>query len=565
MYMFMSEPTLKKFKSFLEKTEEVYGSLPKFFSSSNAEELFTDFSLLSKAVIDANLNVIEVLHIFSYVVISNQKVINKIEKEGVENAKIIDENTIAFNHLPTVAKNYEAQDVLKMTVALENLGISKAHCVDLQKLLSRTFESAYIKEEKSEIIEEVCTRLEERKKELENIVSQFNAGQVAIKIDGYISRRIPKKCTGEELRKKLNLALEEEYLLLIDTIKFLKTDKNILQKERHIYVTFDLLVEDLELLKFKKREIMVVLFQIIKKNIAVASTVTSEIGINYATIFQYNWEHLEPSKLLAYFLKESKNKFINTNKNQMPEITNYKKFCYEILAQIISSTIVLDIFYFSNKEYTLSDIEKVYQGLMSMNIPENICEYIKYQLIKDLKERDKIQKSEQSKEVVKPQTVTKETKKYLTDQEYKELRKKVKEYFDFYHMKLLKEEITYEEIMECAKNAHLLGIEDSTIELFFRKAGLKEKQNIYDLETQSIAYYISVFDKLQFYSEKLGISTLLKDLNECLQNMMITNQKNYIEFKQLFEEYLSELPDLKEDYKYELSLIKNENKDRKSL
>lgn len=564
--MFMIEPSIIKFITYLKSTEKKYGNLISCFEEKN-EEIFKEFPLLSQVLTDANLNVVEILHVLSFVIVNNQKIIDKKQATMVEEEQIIKLNTIAYKCFQLFQKGYEQGAVQEMISTLEKLGISKVQCEDLKKLLNRIFQNVVIKDEDQEIIQKVCTCLEERKKEVENIVLKIASREVAININGYIARRIPKESGGEEARKRLTVALDEEYQLLNDTITFLKTDKNILQKRKCIYVTFDSLIEDLELLKFKKREIMITLFQIIKKNIAISTFAKTKTDVNYTAVLQYDWKHFELSELREYFENKNENRaeIINVNKKQIKEILAFKKHCYEILTRIISSTIILDAFYFSNKECTLSDIEKVYQGLMSMNIPENICEYIKYQLIKDLKERDKIEKSEQSKEVVKPQTVTKETKKYLTDQEYKELRKKVKEYFDFYHMKLLKEEIAYEEIMECAKNAHLLGIEDSTIELFFRKAGLKEKQNIYDLETQSIAYYISVFDKLQFYSEKLGISTLLKDLNECLQNMMITNQKNYIEFKQLFEEYLSELPDLKEDYKYELSLIKNENKDRKNL
>lgn len=559
--MFMIEPSIIKFITYLKSTEKKYGNLISCFEEKNKEEIFKEFPLLSQALIDANLNVVEILHVLSFVIVNNQKIIDKKQATRVEEEQIIKLNTIAFKCFQLFQRDYEQGTVQEMISTLEKLGISKVQCEDLKKLLNRIFQNVVIKAEAPKMIQKVCKILEERTKENSIALSKLKNEENFMPVQGQEVGATEKK----GYKKAINASLELENQLLYDTIAFLKQDQTLLKEKKCVYVTFDLLVEELKFLNLKKSEIKATLFHIMKRNIAISTFAKADANVNYTLIMTYDFRTLTLPELRKYLLNKKKNPLLKLNKKQQKEITECKNYCYSILVQVTTAILVLDTFYFSNKECTLSDIEKVYQGLMSMNIPENICEYIKYQLINDLKERDKIEKSEQSKEVVKPQTVTKETKKYLTDQEYKELRKKVKEYFDFYHMKLLKEEITYEEIMECAKNAHLLGIEDSTIELFFRKAGLKEKQNIYDLETQSIAYYISVFDKLQFYSEKLGISTLLKDLNECLQNMMITNQKNYVEFKQLFEEYLSELPDLKEDYKYELSLIKNENKDRKNL
>lgn len=559
--MFMIEPSIIKFITYLKSTEKKYGNLISCFEEKNKEEIFKEFPLLSQALTDANLNVVEILHVLSFVIVNNQKIIDKKQATMVEEEQIIKLNTIAYKCFQLFQKGYEQGAVQEMISTLEKLGISKVQCEDLKKLLNRIFQNVVIKEEAPKMIQKVCKILEERTKENSIALSKLQNEENFMPVQGQEVGAAEKK----EYKKAINASLELENQLLYDTIAFLKQDQTLLKEKKCVYVTFNLLVEELKFLNLKKSEIKATLFHIMKRNIAISTFAKADANVNYTLIMTYDFRTLTLPELRKYLLNKKRNPLLKLNKKQQKEITECKNYCYSILVQVTTAILVLDTFYFSNKECTLSDIEKVYQGLMSMNIPENICEYIKYQLIKDLKERDKIEKSEQSKEVVKPQTVTKETKKYLTDQEYKELRKKVKEYFDFYHMKLLKEEIAYEEIMECAKNAHLLGIEDSTIELFFRKAGLKEKQNIYDLETQSIAYYISVFDKLQFYSEKLGISTLLKDLNECLQNMMITNQKNYIEFKQLFEEYLSELPDLKEDYKYELSLIKNENKDRKNL
>ena len=94
------------------------------------------------------------------------------------------------------------------------------------------------------------------------------------------------------------------------------------------------------------------------------------------------------------------------------------------------------------------------------------------------------------------------------------------------------------EIARCLNILHILNENPSRIEQFIIKEARYIKQNA----KNSFALYLTIYNKLKFYAEKLNITSELEDLKMYLQEMIIpSSDKDYRDWKELFEEDLNDV------------------------
>ena len=98
--------------------------------------------------------------------------------------------------------------------------------------------------------------------------------------------------------------------------------------------------------------------------------------------------------------------------------------------------------------------------------------------------------------------------------------------------------LSEDEITRCLNILCTLNENPSRIEQFIIKEARYTKQNA----KNSFALYLTIYNKLKFYAEKLNITSELEDLKMYLQEMVIpSSDKDYRDWKELFEEDLNDV------------------------
>ena len=371
--------------------------------------------------------------------------------------------------------------------------------------------------------------------------------------EGYIN--------SEDINEHLILA-DINYIVVSENVNYFKSNDNDLLEKNNVYGSFIFLCSAMNNFGLKMKEKIEIIMNVIKMNNYVLenSKNPKEISFIKNSIFDFIDINYQTLKAL---------KFIESNKYQLLRNKCYNELtfrekeileeCKKIEAQYCSS---LEMFFTNMKKiqnsyfekintFNLNDIEEVCNALIDLNIDVNICINIKKEMIKEFNKRN-----QKDLQVIKNETKSElkiAFKEYISDSEYKKIRKEISKYFDFYKVKLIKEDISYDEIIKCASLAKKIEYDDMDIMRFFSIAKLKEKE----IQTHSISNYISMYNKLCYYAEKCGFLNQLNDLKECLQEMLMTNDEQYIEWKKIFEEIMSEIINkIPSSYDYELSLVR---------
>lgn len=208
---------------------------------------------------------------------------------------------------------------------------------------------------------------------------------------------------------------------------------------------------------------------------------------------------------------------------------------------------VMKHYFKKDNSYQYEDVEILMKAFSSLNINSEIRKKIRRALVKPLKDANK-------KSDIKDISFNNgEYKKNLiTDQDYKKLRKELNSYFDFYNVKPLKE-LNGEEIERCIEILIKLDEENRIHQFLYTINQGKE----FTKPNNPISYYVSIYNKLKYYEEKLNISNNLNNINEYLQKLFICDDSEYEFYKELIEEELNKIVKLiPNTYEYEIETVK---------
>lgn len=195
---------------------------------------------------------------------------------------------------------------------------------------------------------------------------------------------------------------------------------------------------------------------------------------------------------------------------------------------------------------TKKDIEKTVEGLLKIGVTTNFTNSIKYLLEKEL-----IKKQNSKSNITLHKENQKETKHFITDKEYKQIKKEILNYFNPYTGEVQKD-LTEEEVFYCAQLMSKIDIDKDIIRTLFRK-------NDTQLENP-IAQMVKTRDKINYYQDKLMIEEHIKTIDESFQEIFITTPNDYIFWKDIIKQELQEVEHkLPQSYEYEMQKVKKLN------
>lgn len=364
------------------------------------------------------------------------------------------------------------------------------------------------------------------------------------------------------INAKNNLALE--CYQLNNTIDFLSRSNREIHHKKELFYSFDLLSKWMNEYGLKVREKLDIVLKIFKMNsIALEHRTFRECELVNGTKIETFGDIKDVCRIMKLMNNgevkkiEKKNvkEWTKEEKNTMNQVKKMDETYYRSYQKcILVSNIIINKYLIKENSFNKVDIKflKLYLGYT--DIDKSVINYFLEKLNKELNEREKKEVLKNSDKAKDPKFAEiKGEKKYLNDKEYKILKREV----DFYFKKVQNQEeldLNYEQILSIARNflAVGYGIDDA---MFFAKyANIIEKEK----KENTLADYVSMYEKLLFY-KNMGVDIFdeLNDMKECIENMMICDNKSYITWKNILEETMEQVREkLKYKDEYERQLLK---------
>lgn len=192
--------------------------------------------------------------------------------------------------------------------------------------------------------------------------------------------------------------------------------------------------------------------------------------------------------------------------------------------------------------YQKEDIDMIRKSLESLEVPKELCSIIYSFLNHNLSKREKNKK--ENVPICLDLKLT-GTSSYLSDKEYKKLRKKIDPFLNLYTMEV-KRPLSEEERIYCAHLLLKMKEEKSVIKTFFFRT--EKKPN------NPIGLYNHNYDKLKFYEKELGFKESIEAVQDYLGEIFIADRETYQYFKEGIQEEMKKMiTKIPMDYDYEFS------------
>lgn len=193
--------------------------------------------------------------------------------------------------------------------------------------------------------------------------------------------------------------------------------------------------------------------------------------------------------------------------------------------------------------YQKEDIDKIISSLDGLGVYSELCQKIRATLNRELSKR--LRRNSTNLCVVTKNQPSRESK-YISDAEYKQVKKEISKYWDSYKMEA-KKDLTEEERLYCAHLLLKVGTDSGLVRSFFYRTD--EKPNL----ENPIGFYNHTYDKLKFYEQKCDLQQPLNNIHDYLQEMFIAGSEDYEFWKdEIKKELNSMIQRLPQSYEYEL-------------
>lgn len=361
---------------------------------------------------------------------------------------------------------------------------------------------------------------------------------------------------SEKQKEKRSLVRDTTEVICSENIvKILMTDIKDYGKEKTIFMDFKILSKLLADSNLNNREKLSILIEFVEKNISTG--ILEDAQMESVDILDLDRKklkltvnerfNLQDANYVNDLLRKSKQELTEREIEIKEELEKNKKISTEsknMSKIIINSRMIKDHLIDKGTSYITDDIKEVVIAFKNLNVTEDICNCVKYILEKDLEKR--ITKESAKKTVYDLYIPQEHSKKYLTDKEYRQIKKELRNYFDFYNMKPVRE-LSQEEIMYCASLALKLNINKDTVRLFFI---IMEKQYNND---NPIAQFIQNYNKIKYYEEKFELEESVDIINEAIKECFIASAEDYKVWKEMIKLELDEInKKMPKNYEYEL-------------
>lgn len=361
---------------------------------------------------------------------------------------------------------------------------------------------------------------------------------------------------SEKQKEKRSLVRDTTEVICSENIvKILMTDIKDYGKEKTIFMDFKILSKLLADSNLNNREKLSILIEFVEKNISTG--ILEDAQMESVDILDLDRKklkltvnerfNLQDANYVNDLLRKSKQELTEREIEIKEELEKNKKISTEsknMSKIIINSRMIKDHLIDKGTSYITDDIKEVVIAFKNLNVTEDICNCVKYILEKDLEKR--ITKESAKKPVYDLYIPQEHSKKYLTDKEYRQIKKELRNYFDFYNMKPVRE-LSQEEIMYCASLALKLNINKDTVRLFFI---IMEKQYNND---NPIAQFIQNYNKIKYYEERFELEESVDIINEAIKECFIVSAEDYKVWKEMIKLELDEInKKMPKNYEYEL-------------
>ena len=350
--------------------------------------------------------------------------------------------------------------------------------------------------------------------------------------------------------------LENEITFITNIIRILSLDKGNGDLHNDIFVGFKILSSYLLSSSLNSKEQLFIIMNILEKNISagILTKKPEQSTIIDPTLVNYDFKYLTKDQFIKIACDKRFNMVLNSTnddklsekqKNQKRELKEALESCsiQTNLGKIIENhKKIKEKFLDKTKNYTYEDLEQIIEALKELELDDKLCTKFKWIL-----ER-KLNKEKEPKYKKVEYIQNKQENKYLTDKEYKSIKKELRNYFDFYHMQKIRS-LTEEEILYCTKQLLKIGENKDVIRLFLMIMNRDNEEE--KISINPITKYLKNYEKIKYYEDKLNINEEMKTLEFCFKEIFITD--DYSDWKKLIEEELNKvLSKISDSYEYEI-------------
>lgn len=341
-------------------------------------------------------------------------------------------------------------------------------------------------------------------------------------------------------------------------IRLLSLPKDKWPLYNEIFNDFKELSQILESAPLSMNEKTTILFTFFERNIASHVLETNAQAFDQKAIKNYKFKTMTSEEVIKIMRSEKYSYLISTPDEELNEedlitkkdINDFVNKNIIDVSDIIKNNRSINDHYLSIKEsYTEKNIKEIIKTLQNMKVVEGIIEAIQIVLTKKLSKRQNSQKTN-SFDNLKPQKDKESSRKYLSDKEYKQLKKELALYYNLYNSKI-HYSLSYSEMIYCVSLLVKLGESKDTINQFVMNA---EKICIAE---HPITKYFQYYDKLKYYSKDTSSTERLNEIDEYFKEIFICSDEDYVFWKNNIATILNyEVKHLPFSSEYEIELSK---------
>lgn len=326
-------------------------------------------------------------------------------------------------------------------------------------------------------------------------------------------------------------------------INLLKQDPEKWKLYSDVFQDFKALSRYLELSPLRMNEKIDIIFYLIKRNTLSGMLEEEYSAVDSKDIESYQFKTFSEEEKVGLMYGNTLKKLFKeeatlTEKEEMQkeELIHFLEEREKNIDDFISLHKDIEKYYFEKQDcFDEEDVSVVVLALRELKVDSKLCDQIKYQLEK------KIQKRKEKKVEVQYhfETIKKE-KHYLTDKEYRNIRKELNTYFNFYQMEKIRD-LTNEERLYCISLLLTIDAKESDIYTFLRRT----KQEQMKME--------EICTKLSFY----GYDQFVLEMKQIEEEMKICDKSDYLFWKNELLQKLHQAKQILENsYEYEIMIAK---------
>ncbi len=348
----------------------------------------------------------------------------------------------------------------------------------------------------------------------------------------YLEYGLKNKVVFDVTLKKEIPTQEIEYQLNIlnKLLDFLSLSNQEVKEKQQIFIDYPLISSFLEDKKFSNQEKIEIFFYFIEKNNI--SFQECEMGnpvlIDVTKLRQLYSPNSNPEAFDKLIQKIDLNKIIISKDSQLSkQEIQIKKYIMQIFDDSLAKDKIsiqmhtsLDKHYFKKKDtYTEKDLQYIRVALKYLGISDKDRTIILNSLKKNLKKRTEV--------------VVEEKRRKEETFDYQDAFLKVSEVVDLKNM-FPKKSLTLEERIYYLALLTKMNVSKEERYLFLRNCEMYANMN-------PIAMYITEYEKLKYYEEKVGLQQELAYLEELAQEAMLSNNEDYAVWKESMQAELKKI------------------------